>query len=334
MNIDKMLDESSDKSWMHEFVWPMLSHELKSLEGIDVGGIQTETELMVELKYDGHRGQAVISDGDVKFYSRGAKDKTDRVPHLVGPLSKLPSGTVLDGEFVAFKDCAIFERDSYYIEIPPRKYTASIMGSKAERALYLQHEEYQVMITFVIFDVIAWGEEDWTVRDQQARRQKLVKEVQHLDPYIKLSPLVDLDWEDEFRSLGAEGFMIKNPHERDRCGDRHWGWLKYKFEYDSDCVVTGFNPGQGKYHDTIGSIKFGQYKNGNLHDRGQCSGMTDEIRYSILSSTEDNRSDFIGKVIKVSHKGVAGKNKFGLNHPQFVEFRDDKDPWECTWDEY
>jgi ATP-dependent DNA ligase len=128
---------------------------------------------------------------------------------------------------------------------------------------------------------------------------------------------------------GGEGMMVKNTTAR-YVGKRSTAWLKVKVEETLDAVITGYKPGQGKYFGTIGAIVFSQFDaDGNLVERGACSGMDDATRYEI----GNNRDEFLGKVIEVKHFGYVSEAEVdGLRHPNFVRFRTDKAAKDCVID--
>jgi len=84
-----------------------------------------------------------------------------------------------------------------------------------------------------------------------------------------LSSLVD---------LGAEGIMVRNPNSFWTIGRDH-NLLKIKPSYDDVCLVTGTNPGKGKYYGMIGSFNC-LWNNIQF----ELSGMTDEIRRNGIKS--------------------------------------------------
>nr|MDJ0952533.1 hypothetical protein [Acidimicrobiia bacterium] len=70
---------------------PMLAQPIKRVSHIDW------TNAFTQPKYDGHRMMVEIQDGQARAWSRLGKPITS-VPHILQPLSALPSGTILDGE--------------------------------------------------------------------------------------------------------------------------------------------------------------------------------------------------------------------------------------------
>lgn len=115
---------------------------------------------------------------------------------------------------------------------------------------------------------------------------------------------------------GLEGYVLKSMN--------YVGWCKVKAEETVDCVVTGVEPGKGKYDGLVGSLEGSVYRDGELVVVANVSGMTDDERKAM--SVND-----AGRVFEVAYQYVGAKGK--LRHPRFVRWRDDKPAKECTWDQ-
>lgn len=78
------------------------------------------------------------------------------------------------------------------------------------------------------------------------------------------------------------------------------------------------------FYEWIGAVVFGQYKDGELVEIGQTSGISDDIKQYMT----DNKEMLVGSVIEV---GAMRQNKKSgaLVHPRFIKFRDDKHPEQC-----
>jgi ATP-dependent DNA ligase len=144
---------------------------------------------------------------------------------------------------------------------------------------------------------------------------------------------------------GGEGVILKDlnaPYEFDRSK----AWIKIKGVETYDVVIVGYEdakqwyaePGEvGKdgvlYKDGrttrffdngwIGAIKFGLYKDGELIEVGQCSGLIDDLREEISK----NKKKFIGRVIEV--KCQQRMPTGGFRHCNFFRFREDKNAKDC-----
>ena len=74
-----------------------------------------------------------------------------------------------------------------------------------------------------------------------------------------------------------------------------------------------------------GSLQLGVFKDSKLVQIGNLSGITDEIK--------EHWRDYVGKICKVSAMEIMeSENGYGLRHPKFMEWRDDIDKEDCTWE--
>ena len=146
--------------------------------------------------------------------------------------------------------------------------------------------------------------------------RNVIHEVPVDDGIVKISDLRALQ-----SRLDVEGFVLKSSHYR------AGSWIKYRPSYPVDVVILGVKPGTSKYEGLIGSFDFGIWdgNRGDFVKVGNCSGMSDDIRRMPVELV-------IGRVIELKHDGVMSKG--GLRFPQFVRFRDDKDPRECTREQF
>ena len=82
------------------------------------------------------------------------------------------------------------------------------------------------------------------------------------------------------------------------------------------------------YYNWAGSLKLGLYeKDGKLTYFGDLSGLTDEVKA--------NWRDYIGKVCEVGGMQITktDNGRPAIRHPKFIQWRDDKDKKECTWEQ-
>lgn len=76
------------------------------------------------------------------------------------------------------------------------------------------------------------------------------------------------------------------------------------------------------YNGWAGSLRLGAYKNGELVEIGNLSGITDEVK--------ENWRDYVGQVAEVTAMEIMDTG--GLRHPKLCRFRTDKSAAECTWE--
>ena len=72
----------------------------------DPAALGDPADWLIEWKWDGIRAQLVAAAGTVHLWSRGEELITHRFPEITAAATRLPDGTVLDGEVLAFRDDA------------------------------------------------------------------------------------------------------------------------------------------------------------------------------------------------------------------------------------
>lgn len=308
--------------------------ELKDLESMQcqdsirkIDEVRGDPDLyIIEPKYDGFRLVAYVHDDGVDFYTRELKKQNGKLPYIEEQLSKMfPSGTVLDGEITAHyqNDDGTYEMDFEHVQ--------SVMLSLPERSVQVAQEVRP--LNYYMFDIMFYDGEDIrgkTLRERKITLKVLTSAKGKMDN-VFLGPFVEAkqEYHDEWYNSGFEGSVAKLLDSTYQSGSRSKGWFKIKPHKEVDVIVTGYTEGdtEGKYHDTIGSITFGQPdENGVIIERGQCSGMTEDMRYDV----GNNRDKYLGKVMTIKHMGVyKGSTRF--RHPQFLRWRDDKPASQVIW---
>lgn len=170
-----------------------------------------------EVKWDGWRAAAFTRDGDVFLQSRSGRSLTAYFPDVAAQMTRLPRGTVLDGELVYFDPVA--RRTSF---------------SALQRRLR--------PVTFVAFDLLNVSDEDLReepLRQRRARLEALLAEAE-TDATLQLCPqTTDYDeallWLEAYAPLGSEGLVVKDLAGR----YRRTGWWKYKLRVTAEAIVGG-----------------------------------------------------------------------------------------------
>jgi ATP-dependent DNA ligase len=244
-------------------VSPMLA---KLARELPVGGA-----LMYEPKWDGFRC-VVFKDGDsVVLGSRNERPLTRYFPEVVAAVAgNLPPQCVLDGEIVIAGPSGL-EFDALLNRIHPADSRVRKLSAETPAS-------------FVAFDVLALGSEDFRPRPLSERRAALTEALDGVSAPVHVTPAttsaeVALDWFSRFEGAGLDGVIAKGLDGDYREGQR--GWTKVKHERTADCVVGGF-----RWHKTggrIGSLLLGLYDaDGVLHHVGVTSSFTDARRLELV----------------------------------------------------
>ncbi len=295
---------------------------------------------VLEPKYDGIRELLHVLQGENRITSRHISKKTQlytdkslNFPQLslLGQipeeqhLYELIQGCIFDGELLLGANSMN---------------TQEVTGSLPERAWELQ--EKNGWAEYKVFDVLFWKGQDVRAQPYFARRKILeeIFEAQDFGSYFTLAPAWEEDKEDALAQIfddGGEGGILKN--KMGLYGEKK-NWVKVKRQESYDVVVMGYEDAkeisqkvdgtisETKYHalGQIGSIKFGQFVNGELVEFGQCSGFDDALREDISR----NKKAYLGKVFTMEAQQRLPSGKF--RHPRFMAFRDDKNPFDCVYD--
>lgn len=182
---------------------------------------------------------------------------------------------------------------------------------------------------YSIFDLfISEGKEGLMIKDLMARyEQKRTKS------YIKMKPHLTFDVVITGYEEPTKVYDGKEIDSWEYWIDDNTGELVSTEEMPippcREAVQYGYTPVTKFYAmNWIGAIKFGVWKDGELIEIGQTSGM-DEATRQLIS---ENREEFLGKVIEVEAQRIIDKETGSLQHPRFVRLREDKSSDMCTFE--
>ncbi len=102
----------------------------------------------VEDKYDGIRGQAHVSQGEVRIFSRTRDEITEWFPELPGALARLPQDAIFDGEIVAWNS------NGNSASIGGRALPFSTLQQRLGRKKVSDKLMREVPIAYLVFDVL------------------------------------------------------------------------------------------------------------------------------------------------------------------------------------
>jgi DNA ligase-1 len=294
-------------------------------------------EFIVEDKFDGIRAQAHVKDGRVAIFSRTLDEISLRFPELQGPLARLPTDVILDGEIISARGA----------EILPFSDLQKRLGRKTVS------EELQASTpaVFVAWDLLyATGRVliNEPLADRRSRLEALIGAgsfgTVRLSEAKRFSDSAALD--DEFaaaRARGNEGLMIKDPASFYKPGRRGREWLKLKRALATlDVVVTAVELGHGKRRAVLSDYTFAVRRSesdGELLNIGKAySGLTD---VEIAEMTEWFKAHTLQEfahgrvrvvepliVLEVTFDRVQPSNRhkggYALRFPRIVRLRPDK----------
>ncbi len=317
-----------------------------------------------EWKWDGLRAQVLHRRGEISIWSRGEDLMTERFPEVAAIARRLPEGTVIDGEILAWRsDPATGGRPMKFAELQKR------IGRKTLGKKILA----DVPAALVAFDLLEDGGEDLRGMPLSERRRRLERVAGELtapvdesavdvapDPALSLRlvapgflvalPLTAEGWEAlaaaraGSRGLNVEGLMLKRWDAEYGVGRRKGGWWKWKIEpMTVDAVLVYAQRGSGKRASLYTDYTFAVWDGGEGERRlvpfaKAYSGLTDaEIRRLdgfIRRNTVDKfgpvRSVTPTLVFELAFEGIAlsprHKSGVAVRFPRILRQREDKGP--------
>jgi len=307
---------------------PMLA-TLGSVSDID----EDADDWAFEMKWDGIRAIATVSNGKVRFATRNGIDVTATYPDLDALADQVTGDAVLDGEIVALNKAG---RPDFGLLQRRMKLTRPVDVAPAAR---------EVPVHYMIFDILEVGGSSTTTLDYSRRRELLASVVEPRGR-IQVPPAFDGDLAAAIRSsseLGLEGVMAKRTDGTYSPGRRSRAWIKIKHHKTQEVVVGGWRPGNGRRASTVGSLLLGIPSDTGLRYVGRVgTGFGDRdleeltVRLAAMSTSDSPFDDVPRADARDAHwvsATLVGEVEFAewtptqrLRQPSWRGWRPDKSP--------
>jgi bifunctional non-homologous end joining protein LigD len=224
----------------------------------------SDEKWLFEIKWDGYRVQAVVSDGTVRLWTRSLKDAETYFPRLLTPPGWIDARqAIVDGEVVALDDDGR----------PDFGLLQERLGDRAAKGLIFQAFDLLYLDGRSLVDVAL---ED---------RKRLLKSVLRPHPRVRFAAHVEGEGKAFYEAAeaqGLEGMVAKLRRSRYEPGRRSSSWLKIKIRPEQELVVGGWTPGEGRAKD-LGAVAVGVYEGGRLRFAGKVgSGFDTRTRRVVL----------------------------------------------------
>jgi bifunctional non-homologous end joining protein LigD len=197
-----------------------------------------------EVKWDGYRAIAAVSQSETTLTSRNGNDLTVRFEHVAKEIAKAVKtpDCVLDGEVCALDDDG---RSSFSA---------------------MQQGKAGTPIVYYVFDLLQLEGEPLVDLPFVERRKRLERLLDKRNRAARLSETFDdgnalLQAATEQR---LEGIMAKRLDSKYAVGRRTRDWLKIKTHGEQEFVIAGFTKGTGRRASSFGSLVLGYYQGGEL----------------------------------------------------------------------
>lgn len=286
---------------------------------------------LAEWKWDGIRAQVIRREGTLAIWSRGEDLITDRFPEVVAAATRLPVGTVLDGELMAWRGDAPLPFADLQTRIGRKKLDKKVLDAAP--------------VVLVAFDLLEQDGIDVRALPLDERRTRLAAVVAPLAPTVRLSAEVTAgDWEPlaerraEARDRGVEGLLLKRRDSPYGVGRTRGPWWKWKIApLTMDGVLLYAQAGHGKRAGLYTDYTFAVWQDGVLLPVAKAySGLTnaevDEldrwIRRHTLERFGPVRSVEPSLVFEIAFEGIAAsarhKSGVAVRFPRILRWRRDK----------
>lgn len=247
-----------------------------------------------EVKWDGVRALATVTDGAVRLTSRNDNRITDAWPELQAAPDV--ADLVVDGEIIALNERGVPDFRVLAERIHRRK--AAEVARLAQR----------VPATFMVFDVLRVDGEELLRLPLVERRERLL--ALDLGPSGWQVPPTYDDGAmlfDATLAQGLEGIVSKRRDSTYRPGERSPHWRKFAHRHRASYVVGGWRPQTGS-RDRLGALLVGEPTASGLAYRGRVgSGIGPRQARSLAALVADlGRTDspFVDEVPKVDASGT------------------------------
>ncbi len=286
-----------------------------------------------EWKWDGIRGQLILREGEHFVWSRGEELMTDRFPELARAIDFLPSGTVIDGEILAWD-----------AEAPlPFNALQKRIGRKTVPKTLLK----EAPVIVYAYDLLEEHGQDLRDHPFAQRRDRLASILTDLPPEapLRLSPTIPFtDWQalsdtrDTARDARAEGLMLKKLDSPYLSGRKKGDWWKWKLDpLTIDAVMIYAQQGSGRRANLFTDFTFAVWQGNDLVPFTKAySGLTDEEFRKITAWVRKNTLQRFGPVRQVKpehvfeiafegiHESPRHKSGLALRFPRMSRWRHDK----------
>lgn len=300
-------------------------------------------DFQIEWKWDGIRAQVIKRDGQVFIWSRGEELISERFPEIMTAASRLPNGTVLDGEILAWS-----EGDVLPFALLQQRIGRKTVGKKLLA---------EVPCIFMAFDILELGGQDVRHQSMTVRRQNLLASLMPgqcdvtptcrgtLSGHLRVSAELQADsWETlstlrlDSRKLKVEGVMLKRRDSEYGVGRKRGDWWKWKISPLSiDAVLVYAQRGHGRRASLYSDYTFAVWQDDQLLPIAKAySGLTDEEMKSVDDYVRKNTIEKFGPVrtvkpglvFEIAFEGIqhSPRHKSGIavRFPRIARLRPDK----------
>ncbi len=205
-------------------------------------------EAMLDYKLDGARVQIHRVGNEVRIFSRGLNDVTERLPEVVDAVLALPArALVLDGEVIALRDDG-------------RPHPFQVTMRRFGRTSNVQALREELPLDVFLFDILHRDGSDvldHPLRERAALLADSAPEVLRVERLLTADPAAAAAFLGRSYAAGHEGVMAKAPGSAYAAGNRGADWLKVKQAHSLDLVILAAEWGSGRRRGWLSNLHLG-----------------------------------------------------------------------------
>jgi len=285
---------------------------------LDFQKVFKESDWIAEWKWDGIRVQLIRRGNQSFIWSLEEELVNDKFPEIIALLDKLPDGTVLDGELLAFRD--------------GNPLPLSILQTRTGRKSLTKKQQLDAPVSFIAFDLLESEGKD-------LRKLPLVQRMALLNtlhdtyshPSFELSKSIPFTtWEalglyrTQAREQSAEGLILKKKDSTYEIGKEMGSWYTWKIDpLTIDGVLIYAQKGQSTSTDLFSEFTFGVWDGELLTSFTKASsGLTNAeirevdayVKKNTLEKFGPVRTVVPGLVFEITFEGiqVSPRHKSGI----------------------
>lgn len=305
-----------------------LAHPLEE----EADSLGSPEDWQAEWKWDGIRGQLIRRNEETFIWSRGEELVNDKFPELLQLAEKLPLGTVLDGEIIAFQDG---------MPLP-----FGLLQTRIGRKNVTKKQLQEAPVSFIAYDLLEWSGKDIRSNSLKERRELLEELIEKNSfPNLELSKSISFSSWKELSNIRtysrdhlAEGIMLKKLDSSYETGRKRGSWWKWKIDpLTIDGVLIYAQKGHGKRADLYTDYTFAVWDDEKLVPFAKAySGLTDAEIREVDAFVKKNTRERFGPVrtvtaelvFEIAFEGIQEsprhKSGIALRFPRILRWRKDK----------
>ncbi|MDX1542169.1 MAG: ATP-dependent DNA ligase, partial [Geminicoccaceae bacterium] len=285
----------------------------------------------VEWKWDGIRAQLIRRRGETFLWSRGEDLITTRFPEIAEAAERLPDGTVLDGEVLAWNRHGVMPFAALQTRIGRDRLSARLLK--------------EIPAIFLAYDLLEAEGDDCRPQALEVRRARLRALLAAAPDRLRLSPTLEAAgwqeyaaWREEARARNVEGLMVKRLDSAYGVGRQRGAWWKWKVEpFTIDAVLVYAQAGSGRRANLFTDYTFALWSDNDLVpvakaysglDNREIERLDRWIRRNTIERFGPVRSVRPQHVFELAFEGVSRSNRhkagLAVRFPRITRWREDK----------